>query len=167
MNPVGCANPNLAPCTESKGQCAMIYVFDNRENLGECCGCSLSPQKHLALSVETNLRANWLPLKAAPGAGTIDIVSAAPNINKCSSTQKGCNGGCYPAVTYKTTHELNGYILHDQALLSTNNSKTDGIPEVPLADAGDADPQTVKGLVTQYANLIGNGAAITGFCNCE
>lgn len=73
----------------------------------------------------------------------------------CRSGQAGCNGGCYPAAPYTTSRELNGYILHTQP---------PGIPEVPLAVSGDADPLTVNSLISRCTKLIGTG--LVGSCNC-
>ena len=41
INPNGSANPFLAGGIEHP-VCAMIYVFDDDEEMGECCGCPLS-----------------------------------------------------------------------------------------------------------------------------
>ena len=41
INPNGAANGNLAGAQEQT-VCAMIYVFDDDEEMGECCGCPLS-----------------------------------------------------------------------------------------------------------------------------
>jgi hypothetical protein len=113
INPLGCANGGFPGCTV-RNQCAMIYVFDSNENLGECCGCPLTPQQLISLSVEQNLTKNWAPNPPPPAAGVVDIISAAPNETTCASSQAGCNGGCYPAAPYTTSRELNGYILHTQ-----------------------------------------------------
>jgi len=107
------------------------------------------------LSVENNLRSNWGRDQTPPASGVIEIVSSAPNVGTCPSNEAGCNGGCYPAAEFTTGRELNGYILHNQA---------PGIPEVPLADAGDADPGTVNSLTLQCARLIGSRSV--GSCNC-
>src|SRR5580704_14095847 len=41
VNPNGAANPLLVGNNE-QDVCAMIYVFDDDEEMGECCGCPLS-----------------------------------------------------------------------------------------------------------------------------
>jgi hypothetical protein len=149
INPVGCSNPGLVGC-RVLNQCAMIYVFDNNENLGECCGCPLTPQQPVSFSVQHNLTSNW-GLSTEHTTGTIDIISSLTNTFRGQASIPGCN----PAAQYTTSRELNGYILHNQ---------TAGPPEVPLADAGDADPVTVNSLVSKCANLTVNNKA--GFCIC-
>jgi hypothetical protein len=42
----------INPTAANGTLCAMIYVFDDDEEPGECCGCPLSPNKLLSLSVE-------------------------------------------------------------------------------------------------------------------
>jgi hypothetical protein len=41
INPNGSANPELVD--DSPDACAMIYVFDDDQEMGECCGCPISP----------------------------------------------------------------------------------------------------------------------------
>lgn len=45
INPNGAANGNLAGAKEQT-VCAMIYVFDDDEEMGECCGCPLSSTQY-------------------------------------------------------------------------------------------------------------------------
>ncbi len=65
------------PGTSGGNVCALIYVFDPSEELKECCGCPLTPDGLLTLSIDLNLTSN----PATPGpltSGMIDIVSSAP-----------------------------------------------------------------------------------------
>src|ERR1039457_4295211 len=62
--------------------CAMIYVVDPGQELRECCGCMITPDGLLTLSVDWDLTRN----SNTPGAlnnGTIKIVSStgAPTCN--------------------------------------------------------------------------------------
>jgi hypothetical protein len=61
----------------------MIYVFDNDEDMVSCCGCPLSPQKLLSLSVEKNLIRNAFTSSTladqGPTIGIIDVISVLPN----------------------------------------------------------------------------------------
>lgn len=59
--------------------CAMIYVFNDDEEMGACCGCPLSPDKLLSLSVQQNLTSNWVISPGITDAGIIDIISATPD----------------------------------------------------------------------------------------
>ncbi len=162
--------------------CAMIYVFDDNENLGECCGCPLQADKLLSLSVQKDLTANWETSRFAAAtnqAGLIDIVSSNQNhlgnlegMPKCSATS-GCNGGCDPALgkaTNPTTGGLRGYITHNNVILGSGRigpvtifTADTGITEVPLADSGSPDSAEETFLETQCKAKVGTGA---GICDC-
>jgi hypothetical protein len=162
--------------------CAMIYVFDDDEEMGECCGCPLSPDKLLALSVKGDLTSNWAvfgPEGLDNDSGVIDIISATPDHTTgeppCSSAQ-GCNGGCDPtnspaAATIVPTPHLKGYILHTQRLAEApldgagRGPVTTNLTEVPLADSGDATPGTLTYLAAQCGAIIG-GSSGGGVCDC-
>jgi hypothetical protein len=51
LNPEGCANPTFCG-TPISYTCAMVYVFDNTQIMGECCGCPVGAQTFMALSVK-------------------------------------------------------------------------------------------------------------------
>jgi hypothetical protein len=57
--------------------CAMVYVFDDSQEMNECCGCTISDNGLLTLSLLKDLTANSLTGKA-PSVGTIMIVPADP-----------------------------------------------------------------------------------------
>ena len=65
------ANPGLVPSSI----CSMIYVFDQKEEMNECCGCKISDSGLLTLSLEKDLTRNTLTgLK--PKTGSIKVVSS-------------------------------------------------------------------------------------------
>lgn len=66
--------------------CAMVYVFDQSQEMNECCGCSLSDSALLTLSLANDLTNNTLTGKKST-AGLIKIVPAD------SSTNPTCNAG--------------------------------------------------------------------------
>lgn len=167
INPAGTGSANV---------CAMIYVFDSFEEMGECCGCPLSPQKLQSFSVQNNLSASW-PLTRFPHqTGVIEVVTAAPNVpvsnvpgqsngQGCSAAQTGaCNGGCDPTNVPGYAFgrgELKGYISHN--VVGTIGDQ--GTPEVGLAQAGDVEPVTGTYLQIQCGALVGNGFS-GGICSC-
>jgi|HubBroStandDraft_5_1064220.scaffolds.fasta_scaffold457170_1 hypothetical protein len=56
--------------------CALIYVFEPDQQMAECCGCLITPDGLLTLSIDTNLASNPLtPVTLTTGA--IKIVSSA------------------------------------------------------------------------------------------
>ena len=58
VNPNGGADGNLAG-VKPQPVCAMIFVFDDDEEMGECCGCPLSSAQLATFSVIQNLTSNW------------------------------------------------------------------------------------------------------------
>ena len=109
INPNGAANGNLAGA-KPQTVCAMIYVFDDDEEMGECCGCPLSSAQLATFSVVNNLNSNWGVGPGTEGNGAIAIVAAAQNApiaigsssnsQGCAITQSGaCNLGCDPTNT--------------------------------------------------------------------
>jgi hypothetical protein len=160
INPVGTTN-----------RCAMIYVFDSNEEMGECCGCPLSPQKLLSLSVKNDLTLNWVFSPPSPQAGVIEIISALPNAStkgglgsQCQQSGPACNGGCDPTNVPgfdSTSRQLKGYIVHNRSI-----SATSGIPEVPFAEAGDPDSVTLNSLQDLCGAILGTGDTKIGVCNC-
>jgi hypothetical protein len=163
----------IAPNASATNLCAMIYVFDNGEEMGACCGCALSQQKLLSLSVTNQLTDDWAifggPSAGEHQIGLIDVVSAAPNAPTATGTDsngqgctadqtRACNSGCDPTnfPGYSNAGQLKGYILH---------SLTPGSPEVPLAVAGDPNSTTLNYLQNQCGALVGNGTG-AGICTC-
>src|SRR5450755_2669071 len=65
--------------------CAMIYVFDNDQQMTECCGCVETHNGLRTLSVRNNLTANPLTGVVSDN-GVIKIVSAAVNNSPCDPT---------------------------------------------------------------------------------
>ena len=65
--------------------CAMIYVFDNDQQLTECCGCVETHNGLRTLSVRKDLTSNPLTGKVSNN-GVIKIISAAINNSPCDAT---------------------------------------------------------------------------------
>ncbi len=65
--------------------CAMIYVFDNDQQLTECCGCVETHNGLRTLSVKKDLTSNPLTPSFSK-TGVIKIVSAAVNNSPCDPT---------------------------------------------------------------------------------
>jgi len=60
--------------------CAMIYVFDDIEEMQACCGCPVTPDGVRTLSVINNLTKNFGVNRGNMNAGVIDIMAAPPNL---------------------------------------------------------------------------------------
>jgi hypothetical protein len=186
-NPNGAANTNLAGA-KPETVCAMIYVFDDDQEMGECCGCPLTSTQLATFSVEGNLTSNWGLAGGAAAdntTGAIAIVAAAPN---------GLGGTCNPTNVpgYSVTNASNllGSITNNQTTFTaregaTLTSVSDGntqnyfvnstpsvytiskpaITEIPLSDDAGGDPTNLIYLQEQCGAIVGNGTG-GGICNC-
>jgi hypothetical protein len=96
---VNVANPGLT----DGDLCAMIYVFDSREEMNECCGCPVSKNGLRILSVNNDLTSNTLT-QVRPHAGVVWIVSGDQASNPI------CNAG---AITLKGM--LTSWFTHIQS----------------------------------------------------
>jgi len=181
INPNGSANPGLQSGAEQT-VCAMIYVFDTNEEMGECCGCPLSSAKLATFSVEKNLLSNFIYGGANDyGNGTIAIVAAdqdtglvtstssASNGQGCIFGQSGaCNSGCdptdFPAYTVTTNNDLLGSMTHNQ-YVESNSGTTTGLTESSLYDDGQGNDANLMYLQLECGVLVGNGSG-AGTCNC-
>lgn len=186
INPNRSANPDLI--NVAPDVCAMIYVFDDDQEMGECCGCPISPAGIETFSVEHDLTANWEISSGAGGidngAGSIAIVATAANVgyvpNDATSNGKfcpnaqsaACFAGCDPTsnpgydVGFPNDNLLGG-ITHNQQI--TSNSRTfhslKGLTQIPLFDNGSGDPNSISYLQAQCGALVGNGSS-SGVCHC-
>jgi hypothetical protein len=180
VNPNGGANGNLAGA-KPQTVCAMVYIFDDDEEMGECCGCPLSSAQLATFSVNQNLTANWGIQSpevgtvgiADNGFGAIAIVATAPNaLTSCLGQSAACNSGCdptnIPGYSVTTTSNLLGSVSHNQAVqIGPSGSPLTllGITETPLSDDSGGDPTNIIYLQNQCGALIGNGSQ-GGICNC-
>jgi uncharacterized protein YjdB len=81
------SNPGFSGST----LCAMFYVFDQDQQMTECCGCTISPDGLRTLSVQKDLTAN--PLTGVQStAGSITIVPADYNGAACDASSSTPDG---------------------------------------------------------------------------
>ncbi len=166
VNPNGSANPFLAGGIEQP-VCAMIYVFDDDEEMGECCGCLVTSSGLLNLSVEHNLTSNWGLAGGPEGGehqnGVIAIVAAAPN-----GPGGTCNPSNVPGYTVTTANNLLGSNTHNQIVqrgATYSSYEAVGITETGLFDNGGGDPTNLVYLQTQCGAITGNGTG-GALCSC-
>jgi hypothetical protein len=179
INPTGSADPALSGTQNPV--CAMIYVFDDDEEMGECCGCPVSSAGLVTFSVETQLIANWTTGLPNPGVGAIAIVAAPQNTSiislaspsngqGCAVTQSAaCNFGCDPTNTpgYTATaaNNLFASITHNQIVTGTSGGTNSGLTEVGFFDDAGGDGTNLTYLQHQCGGAIGNGST-KGICHC-
>jgi Bacterial Ig-like domain (group 2) len=127
--------------------CAQIYVFDQDQQLSECCGCLLSPDGLRTLSVNTDLTGN--PLTGVKSkTGVIKIVSSDASANQ----------SCDPTATAPDA------LL---AAWSTNIQKQNSsfaITETPfqLGPLGDDELAALQSQCS-FSSTLGSGQ---GLCSC-
>ena len=128
--------------------CAMIYVYDNDQQLTECCGCVETHNGLRTLSIKNDLTKNPLTGKVSNN-GVVKIVSALPNAAPCD-----------PTANVVPTPNLRSWGTHVQAVSSTAYSVTET----------NFQPSTLG--ATELANLQAQCAFIhilgsgNGICTC-
>jgi len=172
--PAGADNYVTLLNAASTNLCAMIYVTDNSEELGACCGCPLSPQGKEGIpgmdrfSVKQELVQNWaVPFGVSENVtGTILVYAtnttggtvAAPT---CDPT--GATGT--PAIT--TGVGINGWILHLNSIVSGTSTlgTTTSVTEASFADDSPGDPAEFTALEAQCLNIFSHSSG-AGHCVC-
>jgi len=167
--------------------CAMIYVFDDTEQLQECCGCPVTPDGLRTLSVINNLSSNFGTNGANLRAGVIKVVSSTLNF-ACPSNNQNCganldtkainletNGGlgCDPTGGFGTpeltgstdtvvnpTTGLRAWISHTEAMAPVAPPFTTFITSTSVEEFADAPLDS-----TELSNLEGTtGGSAAGGC---
>jgi hypothetical protein len=178
INPVGSAN-GFVSGSPSPNACAMIYVFDDDEEMGECCGCPITPVQMATISVQEELTANWGIFggdepTGISDSGAIAIVASAINNPGCAAPggSPACNGGCDPSAanggSLPGDNNLLGSITHNQSVTgsgATGFTTTSGLTEVALFDDGGGDPANLSYLQVQCGAMVGNASG-GGICEC-
>jgi hypothetical protein len=130
--------------------CAMIYVFDQFQEMLECCGCLSITDGEREFSINHDLTSN--PINGRfPNRGSIRIVSNPPN----------SAGACNPGTLDNPQPELLAWGTHPApSNFSTLNLTTETeYHDVPLSarEAGNL------ALICGFVQIIGGGH---GICSC-
>ena len=181
----------ISPALKKQTVCAMIYVFDDDEEMGECCGCPLSSARLKTFSVNANLTSNW-GLRGGPEGGEHDngaiaVVASSPNtvgvlIGGSTFSNPGgggraglclgtacCDPTNAPGYSVTTTASLLASITHNQIVQFGPTTSIEGftqITETALFDDASGDPTNLVYLQSQCGALIGNGSG-GGVCDCS
>lgn len=137
----------INPGSPPQDMCAMIYVFDDSQEMNECCGCKISPDGLRTLSLLTDLTANTLTGRQLT-VGTLMIVSSNPDPSgQCDAGSPVPNG------------LLPGWVTNVQGTLQ--NPRVTEIPTAisPLADAEAQALFSSCGFI----QTLGSGR---GICSC-
>jgi len=152
-------NPGAdAPSFPPASLCAMIYVFDNDQELKECCGCLISTDGLAELSLDKNLVSN--PFNgSSPTDGDIKIISAAQNDTfggvPCDPTGGGIGGNGKYVLNIAPTVDLRAFGTHVQ---NDGNLTEDEYQSATLS-TGELDSlqEECYGIVS-----VGSGSGICG-----
>lgn len=128
--------------------CAMVYVFDQDEQLTECCGCVLSHTDLRTWSVNGDLTSNPLTGKKST-TGVIKIVAAAVN-----------NFPCDPTGNVTPTANLREWATHIQNKVGTAYP----ITETEFSDS-TLGPAELVNLQAQCSFVVLLGST-QGVCTC-
>jgi len=124
---------------------ASYYVFDDSQELQECCSCYVSPDGVNSEDLNKDLLGNVLTGKATT-KGVIKVISSS-------------NGD---ATANKPTAGLRGFATHIQRAQPTTGAFF--VTEAPLADANLASAEeTMLEQLCKFAIILGSGR---GSCTC-
>jgi hypothetical protein len=134
--------------------CANIYVFDNQEEMKECCSCQITANGYLDLTVSTNLLGNILDKGTVPYRGIIKEVSSLVP----------AGGVCNPTA-YTTQDGIKGWLTHLQRVVYTVSDPSYSLTETPLTDASLSSTELSFNLqeTCSFLESLGTG---TGVCSC-
>jgi hypothetical protein len=134
---------------ETANLCAMIYVFDNDQQLSECCGCLVTANGLRTLSVRKDLTGNPLT-GAVSNNGVIKIVSG--NVN---------NSPCNPAAPFEAIPTIRAWASHVQNKVGTAYP----ITETEFTNATLSEAEAEFNLFEQcvFVQRLGSGH---GICSC-
>src|ERR1035437_7080438 len=85
---------------------AAFYVFDDSQELQECCACVITPDGLLSESVQKNLTVNPITSRV-PKVGVIKVISSASNDPTATKPTAGLRGWAthmqHPGAAYSDT----------------------------------------------------------------
>jgi hypothetical protein len=128
---------------------ADYYVFDDSQELQECCSCDITADGINSEDLNNNLLGNVLTGKATT-KGVIKVIASSSN----------------DATAPKPTAGLHGFATHIQRATPAAGGGSGAffVTEAPFADANLASgEQSYLGLLCKFAVILGSGR---GTCSC-
>ena len=143
------------PGTAFENICAQVYVFDNDQQMSECCGCLTTPDGLRTFSVTKDLTSNPLTGVVSKN-GDIKLLATEVNDSPCDPT---LGIGVGPVVPTVNTY-LDAWATHIQNKVGTAYP----ITETAFTDAGLNDGVAVN-LAEDcfFIERLGSGH---GICSC-
>jgi hypothetical protein len=136
----------------SQNLCAAIYVFNNDEEMTECCSCAVTPDQYLDLSVNNNLTSSIEESGTENYRGIIKVVS----------TQVPATGVCSP-VSYTAAPGIRGWLTRIQAGATAG---TFSITEGDLKDSALSGYELNTNLEQTCSFVLALGSGTKGACSC-
>jgi uncharacterized protein YjdB len=133
------------PGATGQDLCAMVYVFAADQQMSECCGCRVTTNGLLTLSLNNDLNLNPLTGKV-PSSGTVEVVAADPSSNPT----------CDPS-TLTPAGTLTVWSTHIQNMAPDSSGDNGGGGGESTREP--ADPQTE----CAFVQALGSGQ---GICTC-
>ena len=108
----------------ANNRCANIYIFDDDQELQECCSCPLSPNGLRTISVINDLTSN--PQFASPlGVGVIAVLTSTMTApGNCTSGGDGVPGTAGTLTAADLTYGLPATASHAESMASNNPNFT-------------------------------------------
>ena len=103
------------PGTSNGNLCAMVYVFDNDQQMDECCGCITTPDGLRTFSVTKDLTSNPL-VGTVVTTGAIKLVSTTVNDSPCNPAGAFVGGG---AGIWEPAYNLRAWATHIENKVGT------------------------------------------------
>lgn len=151
-------NPGIQSTPSTLGTlCANIYVFDQSQELKECCSCPVTANGTIKLSVNNDLTSN--PGNGQPfsvGQGTVSVVpGTVPSTGICDAS----NVSPAPDLNVWATH-----IVIGDTPVTLPESVGVGVVESEAADLTLSGTQLTH--FTSFCNFIEANDSGTGICSC-
>ena len=142
------------PAITGQDLCTMIYIFDQSQQMSECCGCLVSQDGLLTLSLQKNLLDN--PLTGVLSkSGTIMLVTADPAANpSCNASAITPEGS---AIAWST------HLLPPQPAQASNGI-TPGTEDTFSTMALNANLSSALQAQCSFIQQLGSGQ---GMCGCS
>lgn len=156
------------PTARSGDLCAMIYVYRPDQELSECCGCKITPNGLLKLSVNNNLTKNPANGKTLT-SGVIKLISVLPSTST-TPPPTGSDAGCDPSggvlngnpQNVVPTPALRAWATH----LEDNGALSESPFQAASLSATELALNQLSCLFIEGSSIIPGIGSGTGLCSC-
>jgi len=172
-------NPTSAATSPAPGWlCAMIYVYDDIEELEACCGCPVSADQVFSLSVQRGITNNFATNTKKNSQGAIEILSSNPNYQLAPTNPNGFplpgvfpvpgnvfDWACNPGAPLALTPTLRSSMSHPEINAPTIPGAFIAGTSVEEFTTYVPDPTELSNMVND-CNIVQVNFSGSGACNC-